>query len=95
MYDEWSSLISSVEFQDFSIIFKELFLRVDFSTAQFLLKILFHLSIFLWNPFVGHGRSPLIIFIRFRWSLRLSNFFIELSSVPITIINIDGASINF
>ena len=90
-----SSLKSSEKLENFSIIFKELLFWVDLSSSQFFLEILFHLCIFLGNPLIVNSRGPRIISIGFWGPLRLPNFLVELTSILIAVIKIDGTTIDF
>ena len=94
MDDVRDILKSGEKLEYFPVIFQELFLRVDFSSTKFFLKIFLHLSIFFGDPFAIFGGGPLVIAIRLRRSLRLIDLLIELSGVGITIIEVDGSSVD-
>lgn len=94
MHNEGSSFEVCIELQDFSIVLQKLFLRVDLSSSQFLLKILLHLSILLGDPLVGLGLSPVVIGVGLGGTLRLSDFLVEFSGVLITVVEVDGPTID-
>lgn len=95
MNNERCSFESSIELKHFSIVLQKLFLRIDFSSSQLLLKVFFHLSIFFWNPLVVDCGSPQVITIRDWWTLRLPNLLVKFSSIVIAIIEENRSPINF
>jgi len=82
------------EFEHLPIVFQELFFGVDFASAQLLLQIVFHLRILFGDPFVGDSGSPLVIGVGFGRAEWLPNFLIELSSIVIAVVEVDGSAVD-
>lgn len=94
MNDVCGTFESGIEFKDFSVILQELFFRVNFTTTKFFFKIFFHDSILFRDPFIINLCCPLIVLVLLRWSLWLTQFFIEFSCVLITVVKVDVSSVN-
>lgn len=78
-----------VEFEDFPVIFKELFLRCYFSSSEFVFKIIFHFLVFLRNPLSISFSIPVVIRYKFTKGLYSAVKFIKFSCVLVAVIESD------
>lgn len=71
-----------------------MFLRVDFSSTEFFFKVLLHDGVFFGDPFVVNFSGPLVVLIGLRGALWLSKFFVELSGVFVTVVEVDVSAVD-
>lgn len=67
-----STFKTRIKFENFSVVFEELLLRINLPTTELFFEVLFHQGVFFRHPFLVDFRGPLIVLVRFCWSLWLS-----------------------